>query len=94
MQLYEIAVLLVVAVVFLRLDIRRWRGSSLLWYLALYGCGQALTEFWRGDFKDRVLLGPLSHFQWLCFAAAGVSAAILMHAAATRRWPRRRPAPG
>jgi len=93
-QLYEIVVLLVVIAVFLRLDLRRWRGTMLPWFLALYGCGRALTEFWRGDLKERVLLGPLSHSQWLCFAAAAVSIAILVYVAATRRWPCRRPAPG
>jgi len=84
-QLYEIAVLALILFLLLRLNRDRWRGTLLAWFLLLYGSGRALTEIWRGDLQERLSLGPLSHSQWLCVAAAAVSAGILLIRARRRR---------
>jgi phosphatidylglycerol:prolipoprotein diacylglycerol transferase len=72
-QIYEILVVLAVAVVLVTLNRQRWQGTMLLWFLAVYGLGRAITEFWRGDVDHHTYVGPLTLSQLICFAAAGVS---------------------
>jgi prolipoprotein diacylglyceryltransferase len=55
-----------------------WRGTLLLWFLAVYGLGRVVAEFFRGDLKPEGLWGPLTHSQWLCLVAGGVSAVVLV----------------
>ena len=76
-QIYEMLVLAVAAVVLARVNRPFWRGTLLLWFLAVYGLGRAAVECLRGDFKPDGFAGPLSHSQWLCLAASGVSAVVL-----------------
>jgi len=72
-QIYEILVVLCILVVFMILK-RRWgSGTMLLWFLALYGLGRAVTEVWRGDTEHHLYIGPLTLSQLICLAAAGIS---------------------
>jgi hypothetical protein len=82
-QIYDMLALLLIAAVLWRLNRPRWRGTLLLWFVALYVLARLLTEFTRGDLARRalVLWGPLTSFQWLCAAAAaGCAVALLLHA--------------
>jgi phosphatidylglycerol:prolipoprotein diacylglycerol transferase len=76
-QIYEILVVACILVVFKKLDYVRWRGTMLLWFLALYGTGRAATDFFRGDFDHHIYIGPLTLSQLICFAAAGASIILL-----------------
>ena len=76
-QIYEILVVLCILVVFMLLK-RRWgSGTMLLWFLALYGLGRAITEIWRGDTEHHLCVGPLTLSQIICLAAAGISILVL-----------------
>jgi len=72
-QIYEILVIVCVLVVFKILNYERWRGTMLLWFLALYGTGRAATDFFRGDFEQHLYIGPLTLSQLICLIAAGFS---------------------
>jgi len=76
-QIYEILVVLCILVVFKVLKYEKWRGTMLLWFLALYGLGRAATEFFRGDFDHHLYVGPLTLSQLFCLLAAGVSILLL-----------------
>ncbi len=69
-QLYEIAVLLLICYVFGTLNRERWRGTWLAWFLAIYGAGRLITEFWRSTEELRGIVGSLSTSQWLCGTAS------------------------
>jgi prolipoprotein diacylglyceryltransferase len=83
-QLYEIAVLAVILLVFAVLDRERWRGTLLYWFVAIYGLGRPLTEFFRDSEAHDPLLGPLSASQFVCGAAAVVC--VIALAAFSRHW--------
>ncbi len=76
-QIYEILVVICMLVVFKKLNYERWRGTMLLWFLALYGLGRAATEFFRGDFDHHIYIGPLTLSQLICLIAAGTSIILL-----------------
>ncbi|MBC8469583.1 MAG: prolipoprotein diacylglyceryl transferase [Planctomycetes bacterium] len=76
-QIYEVLVVICIIVVFKKLKYEKWRGSMILWFLALYGTGRAVTEFFRGDFDHHLFIGPLTLSQLICLLAAGVSIIIL-----------------
>jgi phosphatidylglycerol:prolipoprotein diacylglycerol transferase len=76
-QIYEILVVICVLVVFKKLKYDRWRGTMLLWFLALYGTGRAATDFFRGDFDQHIYIGPLTLSQLICLVAAGASIILL-----------------
>jgi phosphatidylglycerol:prolipoprotein diacylglycerol transferase len=76
-QIYEILVVVSVLVVFKVLKYERWRGTMLLWFLALYGLGRAATEIFRGDFDHHLYIGGFTLSQLVCLAAAGVSILLL-----------------
>ncbi len=76
-QIYEILVVLCILVVFKVLNYEKWRGTMLLWFLALYGLGRTATEFFRGDFDHHLYVGPLTLSQFICMLAAGVSILLL-----------------
>lgn len=90
-QLYEMLVLVLVAVVLYLVNQPRRRGTLLFWFLAVYGIGRPLTECFRGDLAKQVLWGPFTQSQWLCAAAGGLSICILL--AHHRRHRRRSPDP-
>jgi len=69
-QLYEILVLLVIVLVFLKLDRQRWKGTMIVWFLMLYGIGRPITEFFRSPEKLEYIIGPFTLSQVLCFSAA------------------------
>ncbi|MBP7051690.1 MAG: prolipoprotein diacylglyceryl transferase [Phycisphaerae bacterium] len=69
-QLYEVALMLAMLLLFARLRSDRWRGTKLLWFLAVYGVGRAATDFLRGDTEGPLYLGLMSLTQWLCVGAA------------------------
>ena len=75
--LYEILVLVVILVVFVRLDGRRWKGTLLAWFVLLYGLGRPLTELFRATEELRVPVGPFSASQVTCLAATILAAASL-----------------
>lgn len=72
-QIYEILVMVLVIIAFRLLRDDRWRGTMLLWFLAIYGLGRAATEVWRGDLQERPMLGSVSLSQVICLAVAGLS---------------------
>ncbi len=76
-QIYEILVMVLVIIAFRALTNSRWRGTMLLWFMAIYGLGRPITEIWRGDLEHRVMLGPLSLSQLICLATATLSILIL-----------------
>ncbi len=76
-QIYEILVVVCIPVVFKKLNYERWRGAMLLWFLALYGTGRAVTEFFRGDFDHHLFVGPLTLSQLICLLAAAASIILL-----------------
>lgn len=76
-QIYEILVIVCIIVLFKKLNYNRWRGTILLWFLALYGTGRAATEFFRGDFDHHSYVGPLTLSQLICLIAAGISIILL-----------------
>jgi phosphatidylglycerol:prolipoprotein diacylglycerol transferase len=81
-QLYEILVLVVIAVVLMALDRKRWRGTLMAWFVMLYGIGRPLTEFFRAPEKLNAVIGPLTLSQAICFAAAliaGVALIVVRH---------------
>jgi phosphatidylglycerol:prolipoprotein diacylglycerol transferase len=76
--LYEILVLVVIQIVFARLDGRRWKGTLVLWFVLLYGLGRPLTELFRAGDELRMPIGPFSASQVTCVAAALVAATLLV----------------
>ena len=75
--LYEILVLIVVAVVFARLDAQRWKGTLVAWFVLIYGLGRPLTELFRAPDELRMPVGAFSASQVTCVAAALVAAIAL-----------------
>jgi phosphatidylglycerol:prolipoprotein diacylglycerol transferase len=65
-QLYEVALMLVILVVFAWLRSDRWRGTKLLWFLTLYGFGRAALDFLRGDNEHYLISGVLTSTQLIC----------------------------
>ena len=76
-QLYEVGLMLVILLVFAMLRSPAWRGTKLLWFIAIYGLGRALTDFLRGDTEGHLYWGLLSLTQVLCLVAAGAAAVAL-----------------
>ena len=76
-QIYEILVVVCILIVFKKLKYEKWRGTMLLWFLALYGTGRAATEFFRGDFDNHLFVGSLTLSQLICLLAASVSIILL-----------------
>jgi phosphatidylglycerol:prolipoprotein diacylglycerol transferase len=76
-QLYEVLLMAGILVVFLLLRSDRWRGTKLLWFLALYGVGRAATDFLRGDTDSPCYLGPLALTQLICLGTAAVALIVL-----------------
>jgi len=72
-QVYEMMVLAAILVVFTVLQYKRWKGTMLLWFLAMYGLGRAFVEIWRGDLHDRFGIGPVSLSQLTCVFVAAIS---------------------
>ncbi len=70
--------MVIVLLVFRALRSDRWRGTKLLWFLALYGLGRATTDFLRGDTDSVFYIGPLTITQLICLAAAAAALATLM----------------
>ncbi|GMU20559.1 MAG: prolipoprotein diacylglyceryl transferase [Phycisphaerae bacterium] len=77
-QVYEILMLMLITAVLYRVNTSRWRGTLLLWFLALYGIGRPLTEFFRGDLAHQPHWGLLTRSQWLCGMAGAISIAVLI----------------
>jgi phosphatidylglycerol:prolipoprotein diacylglycerol transferase len=77
-QLYEVAIMLILLLVFSRLRSDRWQGTRLSWFLLIYGVGRAATDFFRGDTEGPLYLGPLSLTQLLCIAAADAAVILLL----------------
>ncbi|MHC4444967.1 MAG: prolipoprotein diacylglyceryl transferase [Planctomycetota bacterium] len=76
-QVYEMLLLVCILVVFRILKSERWRGTMLLWFLAMYGLGRAFIEIWRGDLHDRFGIGPVSLSQLICVFVACISIVVL-----------------
>jgi phosphatidylglycerol:prolipoprotein diacylglycerol transferase len=76
-QLYEVGIMLVILLVFVMLRSQQWRGTKLLWFLAIYGLGRAATDFLRGDTEGHLYFGLLSLTQVLCLIGANVAFVVL-----------------
>ena len=76
-QIYEILVVICVLVVFVKLNYKKWRGTMVLWFLALYGIGRVATEFFRGDSEHHLFIGHLTLSQLICLISAGFSIILL-----------------
>ncbi len=83
--LYEILVLVVILVVFAKLDRHRWKGTFVTWFVLLYGLGRPLTELFRASDELRMPVGPFSSSQLICLAAAVVAAVSIPFLRITRR---------
>ncbi len=69
-QLYESGVLLVIQLVFVALDRKRWLGTLVLWFVALYGLGRPLSEFFRAPAEREPFIGTLTASQAVCLSAS------------------------
>jgi phosphatidylglycerol---prolipoprotein diacylglyceryl transferase len=76
-QLYEVAIMLVLLLVFSQLKSDRWRGTKWLWFFVIYGFGRAATDFLRGDTEGPLYLDLLSLTQLLSAASAAVALLLL-----------------
>jgi phosphatidylglycerol:prolipoprotein diacylglycerol transferase len=77
-QLYEILVLGVVQVTFLKLDQKRWKGLLMAWFVMLYGFGRPLAEFFRASEKRTAVIGPFTLSEALCLTASLVAGIVLI----------------
>jgi len=77
-QIYEIIIMVLLIVVFTLLRSERWRGTMLLWFVAIYGIGRAAPDVFRGDADRYIYIGPVTLTQLICVAAAVVSIGILL----------------
>ena len=77
-QIYEILVLIIIIVVFLFLDKERWKGILMAWFIALYGFGRFLAEFFREPENLNRIIGTLTLSQLICFAAAFIASIALL----------------
>ncbi len=77
-QIYEIILMLIIMIFFIRLRSNKWRGTKILWFLVLYGFGRAIIEIFRGDFDHHKYIGPITLSQLLCITAASVSVFFLL----------------
>ncbi len=93
-QLYEIGVLLVIQLVFAVLDRRRWRGTMGLWFVALYGLGRPLSEFFRATAEREPFIGTLTASQVFCLSASLVCLIALLIYSARTSTPRPEPEGG
>lgn len=90
-QLYEILVLVVIALVFVALDRERWKGTLIAWFVMLYGIGRSLTEFFRAPERLEAAFGPLTLSQVICLVASLVAGLILLavrHPGLGKMWRR------
>ncbi|KPK84736.1 MAG: hypothetical protein AMJ81_04920 [Phycisphaerae bacterium SM23_33] len=85
-QVYEIITMVLLLLVFRKLDRERWRGTMLLWFLAIYGLARAATDVFRGDTDRYIYLGPITLTQAASLAGATLSIVLLV------LWARRNPA--
>jgi phosphatidylglycerol---prolipoprotein diacylglyceryl transferase len=76
-QLYEVALTLVLLLVFVRLRSDWWRGTKLLWFLLLYGVGRAALDFLRGDNTHYLVPGVLTLTQLICLIVAVAALLVL-----------------
>ena len=77
-QVYDIILMVLLLLVFRALKEDRWRGTMLLWFLAIYGFGRAGADAFRGDIDRYIYLGPITLTQLLCLAAATISILLLI----------------
>ncbi|MBN1974334.1 MAG: prolipoprotein diacylglyceryl transferase [Sedimentisphaerales bacterium] len=77
-QIYEIILMFIIMIVFMKFRGNQWRGTKILWFLALYGFGRAIIEIFRGDFDHHRYIGPLTLSQLICLIAAGISCILLI----------------
>ena len=76
-QIYELAAMFGIFLVMMWLWKRARPGTLLLWFIALYGLGRAVTDFWRGDADRYIYLGPLTLTQMVCLGGA-IGALVLL----------------
>lgn len=77
-QLYEIIVLTIVILAFVMLDRQRWKGTLIVWFVMLYGIGRPITEFFRDPERLKIVIGPLTLSQAVCFVGAILAGLILI----------------
>ena len=77
-QLYEVALMLVILVVFARLRSDWRRGTKLLWFLTIYGFGRAALDFLRGDKEHYIVSGVLTLTQLICLAVSVAALFVLV----------------
>jgi phosphatidylglycerol:prolipoprotein diacylglycerol transferase len=77
-QIYEIIIMGLLILIFKLLQGERWRGTMLLWFVAIYGFGRAATDMFRGDVDRYIYLGPITLTQLICAAAALASTVMLL----------------
>jgi phosphatidylglycerol:prolipoprotein diacylglycerol transferase len=77
-QLYEVGLMVILIVLFRLLDLDRWRGTFLLWFLAIYGIGRAATDTLRGDNERYTYVGPVTVTQLICLAVAAIAIVALV----------------
>ena len=83
-QLYEIAVLTVIAFALWGLRRAGQNGTLLLWFVVLYGLGRPLTEWFRTPKEHVPSFGAFTASQVTCTAAA-LLAAVTLFALCIRR---------
>jgi phosphatidylglycerol:prolipoprotein diacylglycerol transferase len=77
-QVYEILIMASIVVLFRILRGKRWRGTMLLWFVAIYGIGRAATDMFRGDVERYTFIGPVTVTQLICIAAAVAAIGMLV----------------
>lgn len=77
-QVYEMIVMVLLLFVFRKLDRERWRGTMLLWFLAIYGFARAGIDAFRGDVDRYIYIGPITLTQLVCLAGAAAASVSLI----------------
>lgn len=77
-QLYEIAVLVVIALALWELRRARQNGTLLLWFVLIYGMGRPLTEHFRAAPERVPRVGAFTASQVTCMGAALLAAVALL----------------
>jgi len=79
-QIYEIIIMVVILMLFRRLNNERWRGTLLFWFIFLYGFSRAGLDAFRGDTERYIYIGSITLTQLVCLVSA-LSSVVLLFAA-------------
>lgn len=77
-QIYEIALMVLLFILFQMLDRKVWRGTLMFWFVTVYGLGRAATDGFRGDVDRFIYVGPMTVTQGICILSAILSLVVIV----------------